>query len=355
MALLAGAIFLSANSKPFNDHAANGFVTPEKIIQYLRERFGVPAAVKMTVGPFRDSFDPHFREATVAVDDGKQKKNQNILVSKDGRYLIVGNAFSLGADPKSEIVQYVRDQFKLPPTTQLAVGESRKSAFPGFNETTITVDDGKKKQSQNFYVSSDNRAFVLGSIFNFSIDPKHEVLKAITTRNQPATGPASAPVTLVEFADLECPTCARLQEFLEKDLLPKYGDKVRVIFKEFPLPSHDWSMTAAIASQCAYQNDPGNFVAYRSLIFKNQSSINATNARDMLLNLAAQAGIDSLKLAACVDSKASLARVEQNMHEGQRVGVVSTPTTYINGVPVVGAGPAENFYNAIDEVLRTSK
>lgn len=355
VALTLGSI-LSARSRTSPARTPTIAVTREKIVQYIRDRFGVPANVKLTIGPFRNSLDPHFEEATVAVDDGKEKKDQNILVSKDGHYLVVGNAYLLSADPKGDIVRYTRQQFKLPETTQLAVGSFRPSAFPDFYQTTVTVDDGKKKQSTSFYVSKGSHTLVLGSLFDFRIDPKREALRTIVTLNQASEGPAKATVTLVEYADLECPTCARLHEFIEKDLLPKYGDKVRIVFKEFPLVTiHEWAMTAAIASQCAYQINPGAFAAYRSLIFKSQSGVNATNARDMLLNLASQAGIDSLKLAACVDSKASLPRVEENMHEGQLLGVDRTPTTYINGKPVVGTPAPETFYEAIDEALRAAK
>jgi protein-disulfide isomerase len=75
---------------------------------------------------------------------------------------------------------------------------------------------------------------------------------------------------------------------------------------------------------------------------------------DMLLNLASQAGIDSLRLAACLDSQASRPRVEQDLNEGRKLGVASTPTCFVNGRLVVGASPAD-YYKAVDEALRASK
>jgi protein-disulfide isomerase len=261
--------------------SAGGAATRDKVVRYVRERFGVPETVKLTLGPFRDSPEPGLYEATLTADDGKQKKDQNILISKDGHFLIVGE------------------------------------------------------------------------MFNLASDPKQSALRAMTIQNQPAQGPANAPVTIVEYADLQCPTCARLHEFLEKDLVPKYGGKVRVVFKDFPLVAiHDWSMAAAIASQCAYQINPDAYVAYRSLIFQQQVSINASNSRDMLLNLAAQAGVDSLKLASCLDARASLPRVEQDMREGEKLNISSTPTSFVNGRMLVGVPAPDAFYKAIDEALQ---
>ena len=103
-------------------------------------------------------------------------------------------------------------------------------------------------------------------------------------------GPASAPVTLVEYSDLECPVCARMQEELEKEIIPKYGDKLRVVFKEYPLVAiHDWAMTAAVAAQCVYELEPSKYFDFRSTVYKNQATVNADNARDMLLHYAAEA------------------------------------------------------------------
>ncbi len=281
--LMAPAAGRAAETKPAAGKPDDS-ARRDKIARYIRERFGLPAAVKLTVSPLRSSFDPNLLEATVSVDDGKQTKDTHVLVSKDGRHLVVGDIYDMGADPRQT------------------------------------------------------------------------ALRAISTRNQPSQGPANAPVTIVEYADLQCPMCARLHEFFEKELLPKYPGQVRIVYKDFPLVAiHDWTQMASLASQCAYQLDPANFVAYRSLIFRNQTGISPTNSRDMLLNLASQAGIDSLRLAACVDSQASRPRLEDNLEEGKKVGVQSTPTCYVNGKIVVGFTSPDDYYKAIDEALRAGK
>jgi protein-disulfide isomerase len=234
--------------------------------------------------------------------------------------------------------------------------EPRESIYPDFLETTITVDDGKDQRSQPFFISKNMRYLVDGSIFNLGGDPREEIIRLISLEDQPTQGPANAPVTLVEYSDLQCPVCARLQEELETDIVPKYGNKLRVVFKEFPLVTiHDWALTGAIAAQCAYQIDPSKYVAFRSAVFKNQESLSAEHARDMLLHFGAEAGIDNLKLAACIDSRDSLSRVEANMHEGEALGITQTPTTFINGRVLVGGPPSTDIYKLIDEAMRDPK
>jgi protein-disulfide isomerase len=114
---------------------------------------------------------------------------------------------------------------------------------------------------------------------------------------------------------------------------------------------HQWSRTAAIANECAYQINPSAFVAYRSLIFKNQISITVTSVRDAMLQYGEEAGVDRLRLAACIDSKASLPRIEAGHLEGEKLGVTSTPTSFVNGRILVGAPPAPDFYKIVDEAL----
>jgi protein-disulfide isomerase len=257
---------------------------------------------------------------------------------------------------REKIIRFVRDRFSIPDSVKITMTDPRESAYPDFLETTLTLDDGKDKRSQPFFVSKNLRYLVEGSIFNLGGDPREEIVRLISLQDQAAQGPANAPVTLVEYSDLECPVCAHLQEELETDVVPKYGNKLRVVFKEFPLVIiHDWALTGAIAAQCTYQIDPTKYVAFRSAVFKNQESLTAEHARDMLLHFGAEAGVDNMKLAACIDSRDSLSRVEANMREGEALGVGETPTSFINGRTLVGGPPSADIYKLIDEAMRDTK
>lgn len=349
------ALFLFAPGKEAQVEASSTPPSGEQVIRYIRAKFGVPDSEHLTIQPFSEAAYPGYYRTTVVVDNGKDKRESNISVSADGRYLILSDFLPLGSDPKADIARKIAEVFKVPATVKLSVGPFLRSPYPSFLETTITAKAPERTQTQKYFVTRDKRFLVLGGIFNMEVDPRRQALRTIKLADQPYQGSADAPVTIVEFADLECPSCAHEHAFLEKELMPKYQGKVRVVFKEFPLGEiHPWSFTAALASQCAYQIDPSKFVAYRSSIFDHQANITATTVRDLLLYYGQQVGLDRLKLAACIDSKASLPRVEENLREGRELGVSRTPTFFINGQLLVGGGP-EAFYHHVDEALRASR
>jgi protein-disulfide isomerase len=253
---------------------------------------------------------------------------------------------------RDKIARYLRERFSLPGGATITVDPLRPSIYPGFEVTTVTIQEGKNRQSSSFYVSTDRKYLVEGNIFGLDDDPYAEVERQIVTQGAPSEGPANAPVTIVEYADLECPHCAEMQQFIQKSLLPQYAGRVRVVYKEFPLVSiHPWALTAAIAEQCGYEISPADFLPYRSLIFQNQNAIKPSTANQQLLDYGAQAGIDRQKLSGCISSRASLPDVRRDFLEGEKLSVSSTPTFFINGKMVTGSLPAQAFDAIVDQAL----
>ena len=258
--------------------------------------------------------------------------------------------------PPDKIITYLRQRFHIPDSVKVTVSDCKESIYQDFYQTDVVLDDGKDKRSESFFLSKNGRYLVEGNIYTLDGDPYKEIGKLISLDDQPAQGPATAPVTLIEYSDLQCPMCANFHAMLENDVVPKYGDKLRVVFKEFPLSNiHDWSLTAAIAAQCVYQISPEQYIPFRSLVFQNQTGLDADHIRDKLLHLGAQAGVDNMKLAACIDAKTSLPRVEANTREGQTLGIASTPTSFVNGHVVVGGGTFADVSKMIDDALKNSK
>ncbi len=327
-------------------------VNSERVVRYMRERFGIAETIKLSVGSIENSAIPDYYKAVVATDDGKKPQSKNILLSKDGHYLVMllAELFSLGADPKTDIEKAVRTTFKLPENVQLSIGPSRQSNYPGLNRLTVLAEENGQKKSQDFYVSSNEHTFVLGTVFDINVDLYQKAKSTIKVKSQPAVGPANAPVTIVEYADLECPMCANYERYIDSQLLPKYGDKVRIVFKDLPLAFHEWSKTAAIANQCAYGMNPSAYHPYRSLIFESQSTIKATNVRDRLLDLGEQAGLDRLKLAACIDAQESWPRLKTDIDEANALEVQGTPTLFVNGHRIFDI-PPEQFDKVVDDAL----
>jgi protein-disulfide isomerase len=323
-------------------------MAPANITEFVRERFQVPASVKVEAQPVHPSPFPHFYQTAITVDDGKQRRVTDVFLTTDARCFVYGNIFAVNGATDAEIERCVREAAKLPASAEIKVSALAGTAFPDFLKSTVTVKDGTQVRTGEIFVTRDRRTAIVGLVLPFRRD---FVQQLIDTKDQPSVGAANARVTIVEYADLECPTCASFQKFLESDFLPRYGSKVRIVFKEFPLPSHPWSLTAANANECAYLLDPSKFCGYRTLIFANQETITATNVRQQMLDLGEQAGLNRLKLSSLLDAQATKGRIDACVREARNLGVAFTPTWFINGRIVIGVPPAPQFYAIVDDAL----
>src|SRR5579872_5748082 len=154
----------------------------------------------------------------------------------------------------------------------------------------------------------------------------------LNIENQPSFGPADAPVTIVEFGDLECPSC-RAEAPLLRQLFPDlYRGKLRVVFKDYPLESiHPWARAASIAARCVFRQNAQAFWKFYDWDYDNQDDITPENLKSKVLAWAGGNGINQSELERCIDSKATDAEVSRNVAEGKAAGVTGTPTLFVNG------------------------
>jgi protein-disulfide isomerase len=162
--------------------------------------------------------------------------------------------------------------------------------------------------------------------------------------HDPIRGNQSAPVTIVEFSDYQCPFCARVNPTIEK-VRETYGNKVRIVFKDFPLANHAQAPKAAEAAHCA--GDQGKYWEMHDRLFSDQRALEVPGLKAS----AAALGLNVAKFNQCLDSATYQAIVQEDLSLGEKMGVNSTPTLYINGRAVVGAQPFELFKSIIDEEL----
>jgi protein-disulfide isomerase len=179
----------------------------------------------------------------------------------------------------------------------------------------------------------------------YKVDKKMEPMRTDVAATGPAKGPATAPVTIVEFSDFQCPFCSRLVPTLDQ-VKEKYGDKVRIVFRQYPLPMHPNAQKAAEASLCA--NEQGKFWEMHDAMFKNQQEL----AVDNLKAKAAAIGLKAEEFNACLDSGKFAAKIQEDQKAGTAAGVSGTPAMFINGRFVNGAVPLEQVTSVIDDELR---
>jgi protein-disulfide isomerase len=159
----------------------------------------------------------------------------------------------------------------------------------------------------------------------------------------PSMGPANAPVTIIEFSDYECAFCKRVEPTVQQ-VVAAYPDKVRLVYRHYPLPFHKDARPAAEASACA--NAQGKFWEYHKKVF-GASSLSV----DSLKKIAGETGLDQAKFDACLSNKEMAAIVDKDVADASAVGVRGTPAFFINGRMISGAQPFDKFKVIIDEEL----
>ena len=168
----------------------------------------------------------------------------------------------------------------------------------------------------------------------------------IAVDGSPSEGPTDAAVTIVEFSDFQCPYCARIQPTL-KQLKETYGEKLRLVFRQFPLNSiHPQAQKAAEASLCA--NDQNRFWEMHDVLFETGTSLKVEDIKKRAANLKLnQANFDQ-----CLDSGKYAAVVQQDVLDGVKAGVTGTPALFINGLTFSGSRSFEEISKVIEDELQ---
>lgn len=196
------------------------------------------------------------------------------------------------------------------------------------------IVDSRRRQYREMLMSRLRRSYKVTTF----LDP---LRTEVATAGHPAHGPANAPVTIVEFADFECPFCGGLYPTL-KLVEQNYPDKVRFVYRQFPLTNtHRFAQKAAEASLCA--NDQQHFWEFHDSMFSDQSHLDVASLKQR----ASALGLNATAFDMCLDSGGKAEVITKDMEEGRKAGVSSTPTLFINGRLMKGNQP----YNQIREII----
>jgi len=164
--------------------------------------------------------------------------------------------------------------------------------------------------------------------------------------DHPQRGGDNASITITEYSDFQCPYCRKAETSL-KQVMKKYGDRVRVVYMDFPLAFHRDAMEAAMAARCA--DEQGQFWAYHDALFESPSGI----SNPALKTTAAQLGLDRMSFDRCLDQHKYRDAVVADLAEGKAAGANGTPYFVVNGVPMSGDQPVSAFESVIDQKLRS--
>ena len=299
----------------------------------------------ITAGPLIERLKPIIykmrREAYEATKQRVDRLVDDMLLLEEARRRQIG--------PEEIVRAEISDKVR-PPT------EAEVAQFYNENKSRISGDLNSVRNQIATYLQNESRQrfekdlsakLRKGADIRWLITEPPQVVQNISVDDDPARGEATAPVTIVEFTDFQCPACAAMHPVLE-DVLKSYGNKVRFVVRDFPLNQHEWARKAAEAANAA--NAQGKFFEYIAVLFKNQKALDVPN----LKKYATQVGLDRARFDAALDRGVYAAEVQKDVEDGEMYGVGSTPTIFVNGVQLTILS-AEGLRAAIDRATGAPK
>ncbi len=173
--------------------------------------------------------------------------------------------------------------------------------------------------------------------------PRKVTRYPVDADDDPAYGPADAPITIIEFSDFQCPYCQKWHAEVWPLLQKEYGDRIRLVYRDFPLYSiHPEAGPAAEAANCA--GDQNMYWEYHTLLFSGESTLGAETYQTYAEHLQ----LDMSLFSECVESQKYKDEVSADFNYAGEIGIQSTPTFFINGVALIGAQPFEVFQEIIN-------
>jgi len=248
---------------------------------------------------------------------------------------------------EDEISGFLHETFGYNPQLTWKIVDVKPAEAKGLTQVDVQISSPEGQGAQRFFVTEDGKHAVVGDIIPFGKHPFQAARLTLEKKaNGPARGPANAPVTIVEFSDLQCPHCKEANPTIER--LLKEEPDVRFVSQNFPLPSHNWAEKAAEYADCVGRASNDAYWKFVDGVFTAQEQITADNADDKLKGIADSAGVNGADIAACAAKPETQSRVEVSVQLGKDLGVNSTPTLFVNGRPV---GVASNNYDALKELV----
>jgi protein-disulfide isomerase len=253
----------------------------------------------------------------------------------------------------------IRSQFNIPQDYEVAIGARKPSNISGYQELPVTVSKGERSQIISFLISTDGKKLARLETYDLTRDPS----SAIDVSGRPVRGNPNAKVTIINFDDLECPYCARMHQQLFPSTLERYKDKVRFVYKDFPLVEiHPWAMHAAVDADCLADQSHDVYWKYVDYLHSHSQEVTGedrdiTKSHAALDRIAREQGatgkLDSQKLDACI-AKQDDSQVKESLKEANALGLDGAPALFVNGERINGAVPEEQVWMAIDRALRAT-
>lgn len=340
---------------PARQHAAPGAASslPAKatVNSFLQRVFGWDKDVGWTITSIGPSAAPGIAEVKLDLKSPQNSGHtQSLFILPDGKHAIHGQMFPFAGPPapakptETAIHDFVHQATGGNPGITSKTAEIKPDALAGLTRIIVVLTSPQAGSgAAQFYITRDGGHALVGEVSLFGADPyaatRAELARGI---NGPERGPANAPVTIVEFADLQCPACKMAAPIVQRLLTDV--PNTRFVFQQFPLTQiHRWSFKAATFGDCVARESNPAFWKFLEIVYADQEQINEGNVEQKLTEAARQAGVDGAKTATCAASPAAAARINRSVDLGKSLGITGTPTLFVGGrqISSVGTMPYE--------------
>jgi protein-disulfide isomerase len=230
--------------------------------------------------------------------------------------------------------EFLQHQFGYMDNLKWKVSEIKPAADPALSEVDVVVNTPEGQQAMKIYVTPDLKHAVTGDVIPFGADPFAPARETLDKRvNGPARGAANPDVTIVEFGDLQCPSCKKAQANIEK--LMTEVPTAKLVFQQFPLVQvHKWAMIAAKYGECVAKQNKDAFWKYVDTVYQHQDEmqqLTEEQAAPKLKGYAAEAGVNADQAEQCTQDPAMAAKIFDSTKLGQDMEVTGTPTLFVGG------------------------
>jgi predicted DsbA family dithiol-disulfide isomerase len=284
-------------------------------------------------------------QSDVTLAQDKQEIMNKALDELVANKLIEAEAKKQNVSPEKLLENEVDARVKAP-------SEADANAFYDANKARIPIPKEQAMPQVMEYLMERNRAqthdaFVARLKKEYGYKSYLEPLRLkLETAGFPSLGPDNAPITIVEFSDFECPFCGGLFPTL-KQVEKEYADKLRVVYRQFPLNSiHPHAEKAAEAALCA--NDQQHFWEFHDSMFSNQKELSIADLKQRAVDMK----LDTEKFNQCIESGRQADAIQKDIQEGARAGVTGTPAIFINGRFLSGNQPYQTIKDLIEDELQ---
>lgn len=310
-----------------------------KLDRAVRDSLPVCADAKVTYGDVPLSLPPRFKATLVEVGSPSHTcEGQYVAITSSAGSFFLGSPWPIADEEGATIEDKLKNFTWRNMREAMTATIERKHNADGLFPVTLAQATENGTMPVRGFVDPEGKVFFFGSFRPMNVDARTARMKTFEPylANSPAKGAEKAKVTIVEFSDFQCPSCARAANYVDP-ILAKHGDSVRYVRFDMPLTGHAWAFPAALAGRAIYRQKPELFWEYKKQVYANQAQLNPFSFWDFARGFAEDHELDLKKYDADLESQELKNQILAGAGLALSTDIRATPSYLVNGA-IVSAG-----------------